>query len=79
MKIDQIEEAFLKHMDTELPVVVRADLKITDLSKFVSNHISYLRGNSGNALYMPYYERLIETLRYLDKKADTKESDTGSL
>jgi hypothetical protein len=32
--------------------------KITDLKTFVKSHISILKKNSGNKLYMPYYDRL---------------------
>lgn len=34
--------------------------KISDPIKFINGHIQYLKSNSGNKLYFPYYNRLLE-------------------
>lgn len=34
--------------------------QITDLGKFKEAHLSFLYGNKGNMVYMPYYERLLK-------------------
>lgn len=34
--------------------------KITNLKNFVTSHIGYLQANSGNLVYLPYYDRLKE-------------------
>lgn len=34
--------------------------RITDPQKFIELNISYLKANSGNRRYLPYYERLLE-------------------
>lgn len=78
MKIDQIEKAFEKHIDVATLIIVRPDLKIFDMNKFVSSHISYLRANSGNVLYMPYYDRLLETLEHLEKTS-SETSDQSNI
>lgn len=36
------------------------DGKITDPQKFIELNISYLKSQSGNLRYLPYYERLLE-------------------
>lgn len=36
------------------------DGKITDPQKFIDLNISYLKHQSGNRRYLPYYERLLE-------------------
>ena len=32
--------------------------KIEDLKKFVKSHVGFLKGNKGNRLFLPYYDRL---------------------
>ena len=39
-----------------------------DTKKLVDTHISYLKANSGNRVYLPYYERLKQL--YLKLKED---------
>ena len=36
------------------------DGKITDYQKFIELNISYLKSQSGNRRYLPYYTRLLE-------------------
>ncbi len=36
------------------------DGKITDVKKFIELNISYLKAQSGNRRYLPYYTRLLE-------------------
>lgn len=36
------------------------DGKITDPKKFIELNISYLKAQSGNRRYLPYYDRLME-------------------
>jgi len=36
------------------------DGKITDPQKFIDLNISYLKAQSGNRRYLPYYDRLLE-------------------
>ena len=36
------------------------DGKITDSQKFIELNISYLKSQSGNRRYLPYYTRLLE-------------------
>ena len=61
--IDEIITYFENHYDynfTQNKDVIKLNecAKITDLKSFLDNHISILKANSGNPVYMPYYERL---------------------
>lgn len=40
---------------------------IVDGALFVETHIATLEANPGNKRFMPYYERLIKTIRILNK------------
>lgn len=58
MKLD-ILEAKLKEIK-EFKNLNLKDGKITDVKKFIELNISYLKSQSGNRRYLPYYTRLLE-------------------
>tara|TARA_R110000782_G_scaffold18395_3_gene50631 strand:- start:1073 stop:1276 length:204 start_codon:yes stop_codon:yes gene_type:complete len=39
--------------------------KITDLKKFINTHVGYLKANSGNKLFIPYFDRLNDVYKKL--------------
>ena len=55
--IDELEEYF---KSAELPeeIYLSSAEKITDVRKFIEGHLRTLRSNSGQKVYLPYYERL---------------------
>ena len=58
MKLD-ILEAKLKEIK-EFKNLNLTHGKITDPQKFIDLNISYLKSNSKNKRYLPYYDRLLE-------------------
>lgn len=64
MRIEEIEKAV---QGKEFNVAEFKGWKVADPRKFISNHIAYLKGNSGKAAYLPYYNRLIEYLNTQNK------------
>lgn len=45
---------------TEKEVRLNQCETITDIPKFIETHIAYLKNNSGNKIYLPYYNRLCQ-------------------
>jgi hypothetical protein len=58
MKLEQLESK-LKEI-TEFKNLNLKDGTITDPKKFIDLNISYLKAQSGNRRYLPYYDRLLE-------------------
>jgi hypothetical protein len=67
MKLNELE-AFFNSIDlpTE-PINLNEAETITDCKKFVDSHLKYLKGQKGNRLYLPYYDRLIKLYKILKK------------
>lgn len=40
---------------------------IKDVPKMIESHIAFLKANSGNMTFMPYFERLVRLKQILDK------------
>lgn len=68
-KLDKLEQEIRKY---DLPQEIRLNkyTKIINPKLFLENHLTILRSNSGNSLYLPYYQRLVELLNYLKTKKD---------
>ena len=58
MKLADLEQK-LKEI-TEFKNLNLSHGTITDPKKFIELNISYLKSQSGNRRYLPYYERLLE-------------------
>ena len=58
MKLQDLEKK-LKEI-TEFKNLNLKDGTITDVKKFIELNISYLKSQSGNRRYLPYYDRLLE-------------------
>lgn len=64
--IKELEDFF--NQDIPEVVVLNPVETIVDTNKFISSHIGYLKANSGNARYLPYYDRLIALKKKLDER-----------
>jgi hypothetical protein len=64
LKLQELEIE-LNKFDLKRSLRLNEHTYIYDLKKFVESHVNTLKGNKGNKLYMPYYERLIKTLKLL--------------
>lgn len=53
-----IEEYFKNNRPITGPVELNSSTRIIDTEKFVQAHITILKNNSGNRVYLPYYLRL---------------------
>lgn len=43
------------------------ELKVVDVNKFIRSHIDILRGNPGNYLFRPYFDRLYAVYKHNTK------------
>jgi hypothetical protein len=70
MTIDTVAEFWAGFdFDTAQPIAFIDSLKINCLRTFVNAHISYLKANKGNPLYLPYWLRLEKlTKHYAEKR-----------
>lgn len=59
---------FDSHKLDEEPFRLNAGSVITNKSKFVASHIEYLKSNSGNTTFRPYYDRLIQLYNHEKNK-----------
>lgn len=71
VKINEIISYFENHYDfdfTEIkyPIQLQPMQRNTNLKNFLYNHISILKKNSGNPVYLLYYERLLKVY-YISK------------
>lgn len=56
--LNEIEKYFETYDFIDQEIQIDQCSKITDLKTFVQSHISVLKDNTGNKLFMPYYDRL---------------------
>jgi hypothetical protein len=70
MTIDTVAEFWAGFdFDTAQPIAFIDSQKIICLRTFVNAHISYLKANKGNPLYLPYWLRLEKlTKHYAEKR-----------
>jgi hypothetical protein len=67
MKLPEIEAFFNSiELPTE-PINLNVTETIIDCKKFVKSHLEYLKGQKGNKVYLPYYNRLIQLYKILKK------------
>lgn len=57
-KLQEIEGYFNDNPPPDQPYRLNVCTMINNPKKFVKSHISYLKANSGNLRFMPYFERL---------------------
>lgn len=53
-----IEKFFEDYNFKEREIKITQCEKVLDIKKFIYNHISILKANKGNRVYLPYYNRL---------------------
>tara|TARA_R110002051_G_C8557357_1_gene473645 strand:+ start:340 stop:579 length:240 start_codon:yes stop_codon:yes gene_type:complete len=58
MKTLDAIELFFKDYKNKQPLKLDDCTQINDVKQFASVHIQYLRSNSGNKRYLPYFDRL---------------------
>ena len=67
MKLPELE-AFFNSIDLpDEPIKLNEAETITDCKKFVKSHLECLKGQKGNKVYLPYYNRLIQLYKILNK------------
>ena len=67
MKLPDLETFF---KTAKYPDEIRIDecSTITNVEKMVKSHIKFLKANSGNRKFQPYYDRLILVYRTLNQE-----------
>ena len=65
MKLNDLETFFNSiEMPTEQIKLNKAET-IIDCKKFVDSHLKILKGQKGNKVYLPYYDRLLKLYKIL--------------
>lgn len=67
MKLAELEQK-LKDLNLKGAIQLDAATKINDVQLFIESHISFLKANSGNIVYLPYYTRLMKFYTFWGKK-----------
>ncbi len=62
MKLDELEEE-LERAVFRPPVRLSAGERVLYPEKLINTHLRYLKANSGNRAFKPYYDRLLELLK----------------
>ncbi|QQV91460.1 hypothetical protein M1M25_gp029 [Tenacibaculum phage Gundel_1] len=65
MNLKQLIEFFDSQELTEEPITLNQATIICNQKNFVKSHINYLKANTGNKAFEPYYSRLIELYKIL--------------
>ena len=69
MNIDTVAEFWAGFdFDTAKPIEFIDSQKINCLRTFVNTHISYLKHNKGNPLYLPYWLRIEKLTKHYAQK-----------
>ena len=69
MTIDTVAEFWAGFdFDTAEPITLDNSQKVICLRTFVNAHISYLKHNKGNPLYLPYWLRIEKVTKHYAKK-----------
>jgi hypothetical protein len=69
-KLDVIE-AWMGSVDANtIQLPFPSCITIRDKAKFINAHLMFLRGNSGNKAYIPYFNRLLQIYEYNKPKQD---------
>lgn len=70
MRLDQLERELVKLKPYPEQIKLGVGL-ITNPQKMIDNHLKYLKAQSGNRVFLPYHERLVEVYKIL------KDDNTG--
>ena len=67
MKLPELETFFEEYYKEHTPKEIKLSNceTIVDPIKFWKSHVSYLKGNPGNVMFMPYYRRLLRLYELL--------------
>jgi len=72
MILSEIEE-YLSKKDLNAPVRIDKCSVVENPKKMIKSHLSFLKHNSGNKAYMPYYNRLLNLCKKLKDEDQEKE------
>lgn len=71
--LDEIEQFFEEHGVPKKEFRLDAATVIKDPQKFVAGSISFLKNNSGNPTFVPYYQRLHKYYQYVKSQMERKD------
>lgn len=74
MKLDEVLNRLHKH-DLQQSLQLDATTYIENVFETVKSHEMYLKSNSGNRAYKPYYDRLIKILQKLEENGTEKKNN----
>lgn len=64
--LKELKKRLLPFMNYENIVQLNKESKVTNVGMMIKTHLSMLEANSGNKLFMPYWDRLITLLAILE-------------
>jgi hypothetical protein len=62
----ELKQRLLPFINYEQSIQLNKESKVQNVGNMISSHIKILEANSGNAGYMPYYDRLVMLLTILE-------------
>lgn len=71
LSVDEIINKLQMH-DLQRSLQLDATTYIENVFNTVKSHEMYLKSNSGNRAYMPYYNRLLKILQKLEENGNNK-------
>lgn len=64
--LKELKKRLLPFINYENTVQLNKESKVTNVGKMIKTHLSMLEANSGNKLFMPYWDRLVTLLAILE-------------
>lgn len=66
--VDELERFFKDAKIPPGPVKLDQCTTIVDVQKFIRSHLSAVRKNNGNVIFLPYFERLVQFKEIINLK-----------
>jgi hypothetical protein len=62
----ELKQRLLPFINYEQCVQLSKEAKVQNVGNMINSHVKILEANTGNAAYMPYYDRLVMLLTILE-------------
>jgi hypothetical protein len=62
----ELKKRLLPFINYEQEVQLSKEAKVQNVGNMINSHVKILEANTGNAAYMPYYDRLVMLLTILE-------------
>jgi hypothetical protein len=62
----ELKQRLLPFINYEQSIQLNNESKVQNVGNMINSHVKILEANPGNAVYMPYYDRLVVLLTVLE-------------